>query len=296
MALGTLSPSPGNRPGIWRRGATKQLHDKARTGMLRPMQKKRDRKGSKTRRESASEESELGLRKPRKPSSAAGRRAARQRAIDSDLPERDSEDEIDLEDEADARRARVRSKARRRPDQSGSTRRRGPARAKRQRLPSEEQLDSPKRQTLYLLGAVAAATVLMWGAARFACNAHPPASKKPRHVTTGELASTPKGAAIELQQRWIGHEYSAAMELAKGEAAEQILRDLHACETDISACDKKREQAAGKLKSIAELVSSTRRRAKVRVRTSLDGQAPQTYLLELELGPYWWQTVKRTAE
>jgi hypothetical protein len=147
-----------------------------------------------------------------------------------------------------------------------------------------------------MLGAVAAATVLMWGAARFACNAHPPASKKPRHVTTGELAKTPKGAAIELQQRWIGHQYAAALELAKGEVAKQIQEELEACEADIAACDKKRDQVAGKLRSMADLVSRAGRSAKVRVRTSIAGEAPQTYLLEVESAGDWWRAVKRTAE
>ena len=265
-------------PGIAGSGATKRLHERPGAGMLPAMRKERDRDAEDGPDEIPFEEEEES-EAPARPASKRRRRK----------PKAAEPDEDEAEEEQRPRKAKPSRRA-------TSARRRRKGRPKRPQPPTEAQIDSPKQQTLYMLGAVAIATVVMWGAARFACNAHPPASKKPRHATAADFARTPKGAAIELQQRWIGHEYSAAMELAKGEAAEQILRDLHACETDISACDKKREQAAGKLKSIAELVSSTRRRAKVRVRTSLDGQAPQTYLLELELGPYWWQTVKRTAE
>jgi len=43
--------------------------------------------------------------------------------------------------------------------------------------------------TLFIVLPVSEA-VLMWGAARFACNAHPPESKKPRHATAGDIART----------------------------------------------------------------------------------------------------------
>jgi hypothetical protein len=83
-----------------------------------------------------------------------------------------------------------------------------------------------------MLGVIAASTVVMWGAAKFACNAHPPESKKPREVGTVELASTPKDAAIEMIHRLASYEFDRALELADTEPAQEVERQLRACESN----------------------------------------------------------------
>jgi hypothetical protein len=160
---------------------------------------------------------------------------------------------------------------------------------------TEEEINSPKKQTLYMLGAIAASTVLLWGAARFACNAHPPDSRRARLATTDQLARTPKGAAVELQQRWAGHKFVEALELAKGDVADQLQKDLRDCESNLSACDSKREQLEGKVSSMGELISGDARTAKVRVRTTT-GNDTQTFVLDLEAAGLLWKAVKRSPD
>jgi hypothetical protein len=160
---------------------------------------------------------------------------------------------------------------------------------------TEEQINSPKRQTLYLLAVVAGATVIMWGAARFACNAHPPDSRRARPATTDQLARTPKGAAVELQQRWTSHRLVEALDLAKGEVATQLQKEVKDCEENLAACDAKREQLEGKVSSMGEQLDRDARSAKVRVKTTV-GNETQTFVLELEADGPLWKVTKRTPD
>ena len=160
---------------------------------------------------------------------------------------------------------------------------------------SEARIDSPKKQTLYMLGAVAAATVVLWGAARFACNAHPPESRKARSAPISVVARQPKGAAIELQQRWATYDCPAALEFAKGEVQQQLYKDQQECEADFSACESRRAKLVGKVTSLGEVLSRDARSAKVRVQTTADGET-KTYLLELTQDGMLWKVVKRAQE
>ena len=160
----------------------------------------------------------------------------------------------------------------------------------------ESEIDSPKKQTIYLLGAVAAMTVLLWGAARFACNAHPAASKRPRHATTNQLAGTAKGAAIELQDRWATYHFVEALELARGDVEKQLSKELEECEADLSACDAKRDALEGKVHTMGEVLNLDARTAKVKVTTTVDDQSPKAYLIELTAEGPLWKVVKRTSE
>jgi hypothetical protein len=146
-----------------------------------------------------------------------------------------------------------------------------------------------------MLGAVAATTVVLWGAARFACNAHPPGSKAARPAPISVVAREPKGAAIELQQRWTEYQFAGALELARDEVADQLKKDLESCEADLPACEAKREKLDGKVLSVGELLSQEGRTAKVRVKTTADGET-NTYLLDLKREGNQWKVVKRSPE
>src|SRR5690606_27018733 len=57
---------------------------------------------------------------------------------------------------------------------------------------SEEQIDSPSKQTLGMLSVVAAATLVMWGVGRAKCNYREVGEgMKPRDVTLEERTRTP---------------------------------------------------------------------------------------------------------
>ena len=103
-----------------------------------------------------------------------------------------------------------------RDDDERPRRRKKKKRPKRPLPRSEAEIDSPDMQTLWMLGSLAGLVLIMWGGARFACNAHPDETRKPREITTSELASDPKEAAIELAQRWAIKNFDGALEFATG--------------------------------------------------------------------------------
>jgi hypothetical protein len=235
------------------------------------------------------DEAEEGSERDSRPPAARRHSRQRRRKVAQSDPA-DAEDDLDEdEDERDYRPVPRRAKERAR---------RGPAKRRRQprpRRPSEAEINSPRKQTIYLLGVVAGATVLMWGAGKFACNAHPPQSMQPRVATLNRLARTPKAAAIELQQRLATFEYSGALELSKGELHQEVMAGLKKCEAELGACDANRERVAGKVISMGEVLSRGGRQAKVRVRTTIDGKTT-SYLVELEADGGLWRAVKRTRE
>jgi hypothetical protein len=96
---------------------------------------------------------------------------------------------------------------------------------------TEEEIDSPTKQTVGMLGILCIMTIIMWAFARGACNYHPPKETRvPRQVTLADLAHDPKNAAVELQQRWLTHDFSGALELVQGSAELQVQQDKAACD------------------------------------------------------------------
>lgn len=140
-----------------------------------------------------------------------------------------------------------------------------------------------------MLGALAVAICTMWGASRFACNAHPMQTRKPRDVSVGDLARDPKGAALELAQGWAGYDFERALQIAKGPLAEQIKKDQAACEADKAGCEKKREEASSQALASVVLVSRDAQRARARVTSSGGATGKESYVLELELDGAMWK-------
>ncbi|HEY2405556.1 MAG TPA: hypothetical protein VGI10_06125 [Polyangiaceae bacterium] len=105
--------------------------------------------------------------------------------------------------------------------------------SKRPRPPlprTEEEINSPTRQTLGMLGILGGMTLVMWALAHGACNYHPPKeTRNPRAVGTPELASDPKNAAIEFQQRLLTHNFDGALELASGAEVAEVQKAKAAC-------------------------------------------------------------------
>ena len=68
---------------------------------------------------------------------------------------------------------------------------------------SEDEIDSPNRQTIGMLGVIGIMTLCMWIFARGGCNYHPPKeTRDPRKIDLVDLARDPKDAALEFELRW----------------------------------------------------------------------------------------------
>ncbi|MBI3201470.1 MAG: hypothetical protein HYZ29_08000 [Myxococcales bacterium] len=163
-------------------------------------------------------------------------------------------------------------------------------------LPPEREIAAPSRQTLVMLGVMAGATLLMWGSARFACNAHPAQTRKPREVTTAELSRDPKGAALELQQRWNGYDFKGALELAKGGIADELQKAQGDCDKDSAGCESKKKSVEGQVLATAALLSRGPGSAKVRVVSRGGAGGNQTVVYTLEQEGAAWKVSGRGAE
>jgi hypothetical protein len=170
--------------------------------------------------------------------------------------------------------------------------------AKRPRLPiprTEEEIDSPTKQTVGMLGILCLMTVVMWAFARGACNYHPPKeTRNPRVVTTAELAHDPKNAAIELQQRWLTHDFDGALELASGSVTVQVQQDKAACN---AACLAQKPELQKTVMTSAVIVDVNPLGATARVTSvGLPGGATKAYLMHLERADAIWKAVDRTVD
>jgi len=181
-------------------------------------------------------------------------------------------------------RSKRAERARSRDHEEDEPRRSRKAKRKRPKRPlprTEAEVDAPDVQTLWMLGALTAMVLIMWGSARFACNAHPDETRKPREIATSEVSMDPKGAAIEVAQRWATRDFSRALELATGKLATEIQQDKAKCEASGQCTAEQREALKNKVLTTGELLSRQMTAATVRV-TSIgapDGQ--KSFILEV---------------
>lgn len=153
---------------------------------------------------------------------------------------------------------------------------------------SEEEIDSPSRLTLGLLGVIMLTTIVLWGFARGACNYHPPReTRRPRPVKTEEYMRDPKSSAIELWQRLGAADFRGASELATGSAVELIEKERAACEADATACQARRQQA-DKVLTTGVLLERDLQRATVRVNAARPG-SNQTLLVDVKHEGQFWK-------
>jgi hypothetical protein len=146
-----------------------------------------------------------------------------------------------------------------------------------------------------MLGVMAFATLAMWGTAKFACNAHPAQTRKPREVSTQELSRDPKDAALELQQRWNAYNFIGALELAKGSMAEELEKAQADCEKDKAACEAKRKDASQKTLATAVLLDRGPAMAKVRVSSRGGALGEQAIVYQVEQDGSMWKVSGRTT-
>jgi hypothetical protein len=145
---------------------------------------------------------------------------------------------------------------------------------------TEDEIDSPSKQTVGMLGILGLLTVIMWALARGGCNYHPPKETRvPRAVTTEELAHDPKNAAIELQQRWLTHDFAGALELVTGDVVQQVQQDKAACD---AGCLATRKSLEAKLLTSAVVLDANMMGAMVRVTSVGLPEGPKVYLMRME--------------
>ena len=122
----------------------------------------------------------------------------------------------DDEEEEERRRRERRARAKRQ-----AARRRVPK--KKKNIPTtEEQLNVPKLQTIGMLSSISVLVIIMWFAARLACNAHPDHIRDPRYVSVAQLARDPKNAGLEFQLRFVSKDVILAGEIATGAMGDKI--------------------------------------------------------------------------
>ena len=164
-------------------------------------------------------------------------------------------------------------------------------------VPSEDEIDSPDRKVLIALFVIFAVTTVSWGAARFACNMHPPESRAAPKLSTDRLVLSAKDAAIEFVQRWRSTDYTGALEIASGN---DVVADLQKaksnCASKANECAREREAAAGRL-TTAVVLAQDGFVADARVTTVLKG-TKEIYRLRVQRDPSngAWKVVSKSAE
>lgn len=160
-------------------------------------------------------------------------------------------------------------------------------------IETERQLNSPTPLTLRLLGVIFIATFLPWAGAKIACNQRESPVRQPLDLPTDVLAKTPKGAALELQQRAATSRYAEAAELAKAEAAQDLLAADARCKSDPQPCEQRRAQS-GKIFSRVVVLSRGPAAATVRAESELDGKPVDRVAMRLVQEEGRWYVTART--
>ena len=159
---------------------------------------------------------------------------------------------------------------------------------------TEEEIDSPTKQTVGMLGVLGIMTVVMWAFARGGCNYHPPKETRvPRVVTTEELAHDPKNAAIELQQRWLTRDFKGALELTTGEVTAEVDKDKAACD---ASCLAERKALSEKVLTSALLLDAGMMGAIARVTSVGLPGGPKVFLMRLERSGAIWKVAARKVD
>jgi hypothetical protein len=158
-------------------------------------------------------------------------------------------------------------------------------------FPSEAEINSPDSKTLTLLFVVFALTVSSWGAARFACNMHPPESRGAPKLTTDKLISTAKDAAIEFVQRWRSADYAGAIDVSAGEVLAEMEKAKAECQKNANECARKHEAEAGRL-TTAVVLRQDGFNAEAKVTTQLKDKK-DTYMVVLQRDNMVWKAAMK---
>jgi len=246
----------------------------------------------KSKSESAQDKASASASSSPSPAASPTRRTTPRQAIEEEFEVDEDEDEDADEDEEEEERRR---RARRARAKRQAARRRVP---KKKNIPTtEEQLNVPKRQTIGMLGSISMLVIIMWFAARLACNAHPDHIRDPRYVSVAQLARDPKNAGLEFQLRFVSKDVILAGEIATGTVGDKIRELIQACERNLDACERDREALKNKITGTASLLEMNSKHAIVEVTTYTSNEDPHSVVLELVPdGQVWKVTQSRESE
>lgn len=161
---------------------------------------------------------------------------------------------------------------------------------------SEDQIDSPNKQTLGMLSVIALLTFFMWIFARGGCNYHPPKeTRDPRKVDLVDLARDPKDAALEFELRWATKSFGGALELSKGALVEQVKTQQQTCDAD-AQCAQQASTLRGKVQVVGQLLERDPQRATTRVFTHGVGATPEAHIIRVEREGPIWKVVSREVD
>jgi hypothetical protein len=161
---------------------------------------------------------------------------------------------------------------------------------------SEDEIDSPNKQTLGMLSVIAVLTFFMFIFARGGCNYHPPKeTRDPRKVDLVELARDPKDAALEFELRWAMKSWGSLFELSKGAMLEHVKAQQQTCDAD-PKCAQQASTLRGRVQVVGQLLERDPQRATSRVFTHGVGPTPEVHIIRVEREGQIWKTVSREVD
>lgn len=215
----------------------------------------------------------------------------------------DASDDADSDADSDEKEPRAKSNSSRDKEPARGRRRGGSRRNSREdddeddREPpqTEEALDVPKMQTVYMLGAISILTIILWFAAKLSCNVHPDQMRDPKHFSTRELAADPKNAAFEFHHRFETGDFTTALDLATGDVKNLVETKLKGCEQEPDTCAKNMAQLARTIQSTAKVLDRSADRASVElISESKTWPGRKSFLFEVKKqGEYWLVSTRR---
>jgi len=170
-------------------------------------------------------------------------------------------------------------------------------RSKRPIPETEDEINSPDKHTLGMLGVLCGLSLVLWAFAHGACNYHPPKeTRRPRNVPTAELAREPKDAAIEVVHRWATLNFAGALELAKGPLPDAIAKDKASCDASAADCARKRDNL--KKAVLTKGVLLEREPSSAVARVTVDGSegGPKNYIVRVERDGSIWKATSRDVD
>jgi hypothetical protein len=161
---------------------------------------------------------------------------------------------------------------------------------------TEEAVNVPKMQTVYMLGAMSTLTVILWFAAKLACNIHPDQVRDPKHFSTKDLAADPKNAAFEFHHNFETGDYVTAYDLSTGDMKRTVEGKLKECEQTPDECQKNQRKQAGTIQSTGRLMTLAGNRATVELtseRTNVTAGPLKSYAFEVVKEGEFWRVASR---
>jgi hypothetical protein len=162
--------------------------------------------------------------------------------------------------------------------------------------PTEDEIDSPNRQTIGMLAVIGIITFFMWIFARGGCNYHPPKeTRDPRKVDLVDLARDPKDAAMEFELRFATKSFGGAAELARGAMLEEVRTQEKACDAD-PGCAQRASTLRSKVLVTAQLLERDSTRSASRVITEGVGAKPERHIVRVEREGQIWKVTSREVD